>query len=348
MDGILLLSVGAGVAAFVVTAMLMGPLVAWLRRRALLDMPNDRSSHAAPTPRGGGIAVTGVTLAGGAITLGLSGDLSVLTMAALGGALGLALLSWVDDIHNLPHRLRFVLQIAAVVPVLLLLPNHMLVAQGLLPLWLDRLLAGLAWLWFINLFNFMDGIDGLSGVQSTHLGASLTAIVLIGALSPLAPLGAIIAGSALGFLRWNWHPAKVFLGDVGSIPLGYLFGWLCLLAASAGYWAVALILPAYYWADASLTLLRRALKGERLTNAHREHFYQRAVHVRHMSHAMVSAYIAAGNLLLFGAAWVAIAVSPWIGLLLALLPVGGLLVIFAQTKPVHQSRGKKTKETPAP
>lgn len=348
MDGYLLLSVGAGVVAMMVTVVLLGPLVRWLRHRALLDVPNDRSSHVIPTPRGGGIVVTSVVVLGWSVVLVTSGTLTASGVVVLVAAVGLGLLSWLDDLLDLPRRLRFLLHVAAVLPVLMLLPPDMMVAQGLLPLWLDRLIAALAWLWFINLFNFMDGIDGISGVQAAHLGVALSVLVLAGGLSPLspevAPLGAVVAGAAVGFLWWNWHPAKVFLGDVGSIPLGYLLGWLMLWVAAAGHWAVALILPAYYWADATITLVRRAARGAHLVVAHREHFYQRATHVLNMRHSTVAGRIAIGNLLLLGAAGVAVAISPWAGLVVAIVPVAALLAHFGRAGASPQATEAKRQE----
>jgi UDP-N-acetylmuramyl pentapeptide phosphotransferase/UDP-N-acetylglucosamine-1-phosphate transferase len=200
----------------------------------------------------------------------------------------------------------------------------------LLPELADRLVAGLAWIWFINLFNFMDGIDGIAGVEAACIGAGLF-VVLQGLGSP-AGLGLIAlatAGAALGFLWWNWQPARIFLGDVGSVPLGYLLGWLLLSAAAAGAWAPALILPLYYLADASLTLVRRLLRGERIWHAHRQHAYQRAVQGG-MSHAQTVRIIAAGNLALIGLAVVAGGGWPMAALGAAVFVV--LLVLLALYK----------------
>jgi UDP-N-acetylmuramyl pentapeptide phosphotransferase/UDP-N-acetylglucosamine-1-phosphate transferase len=116
-----------------------------------------------------------------------------------------------------------------------------------------------------------------------------------------APAG---AAPAAGFLVWNWHPARLFLGDVGSVPLGFALGWLLLHAAIAGYWAAALILPLYYLADATITLGRRALRGAKIWQAHREHFYQRAV-ARGRGHDAVVGAIAVGNVVLIGCALIA-------------------------------------------
>jgi UDP-N-acetylmuramyl pentapeptide phosphotransferase/UDP-N-acetylglucosamine-1-phosphate transferase len=135
------------------------------------------------------------------------------------------------------------------------------VYKKLLPLPVDRVLTALLWVWFVNLFNFMDGIDGITAVETITISGGLAAI---SALAFHAPLGffmaAAPAAAALGFLYWNWAPSRIFLGVVGSVPLGYLLGGLLVFAAANGLWATALILPLYYLADASWTLGRRALR----------------------------------------------------------------------------------------
>jgi UDP-N-acetylmuramyl pentapeptide phosphotransferase/UDP-N-acetylglucosamine-1-phosphate transferase len=247
-----------------------------LERRKILDMPNERSSHKVPVPRGGGI---GVMLALLPVWLGsavLIGDRPVQLSTLALGALGLAILSWVDDRGSLSPLTRLVVQAFAVALGLWVLGDGDLVFQGWLPPWLDRAAAGLLWLWFVNLYNFMDGIDGITGVETIALGIGLALLAALGLpLSPIPPL--ILAAAALGFLCWNWHPARIFLGDVGSVPLGFLLGGLLLEAAQAGAWAASLILPLYYLADATYTLLARLARGERIWQAHRQHFYQRAV-----------------------------------------------------------------------
>jgi UDP-N-acetylmuramyl pentapeptide phosphotransferase/UDP-N-acetylglucosamine-1-phosphate transferase len=133
-------------------------------------------------------------------------------------------------------------------------------------------------LWFINLFNFMDGIDGLAGSEAVAVAIGYLAVVAFAGLDdPFWRLALVIAAAAGGYLFWNWHPAMVFMGDAGSIPLGFLLGWLMLDLALAGAWAAGLILPLYFVADATLTLLQRARRGATPWQAHREHFYQRAV-----------------------------------------------------------------------
>ena len=282
-----------------VSALATGALVGPLRRRAILDRPNTRSSHARPTPRGGGLAVVPIALA--AWVAGAGFDLPGGMVVILCGAAALALLSWIDDLRSLPPALRLLVQAAVVGVGIWWLDDHGMVFQGLLPAWLDALAAAILWLWFLNLFNFMDGIDGISGVETVSIGAGLAVLAAQAGDAPPAWFGATLAAAAAGFLVWNWHPARIFLGDVGSVPLGFLLGFLLLALAARGYWAAALILPAYYLADATITLACRAWRRERVWRPHAEHYYQRAVRSG-MSHAQVSLAVLAADLLLIGLA----------------------------------------------
>ena len=298
-------SLAAGGAGFAAVAVLTGLVRAVLRRHGVMDRPNERSSHAGPVPRGGGIAVVGVLIAAW-LALWLSDacqGCGALFWVALAGALGLAAISWLDDLSGgLSALLRLLAQVAAVGAGIASLPGDALVFQGALPALVDHALAAAAWLWFVNLFNFMDGIDGISGAEGASLGLGTFLLVLLGvAPAGLGPLGLALAGVSLGFLLWNWNPAKIFLGDVGSVPLGYLAGWLLLALATAGAWQAALLLPAYYLADATFTLVRRLLTGRRVWEAHREHLYQRVV-AAGWSHGRTTALIAGHNLLLIGLA----------------------------------------------
>ncbi len=311
-----------------------------LLKRRVLDRPNDRSSHAVPVPRGAGLAVTPVVAIGWIIAAGLFdggpttdgswlGDTSVAARAGMLGALalGLAAVSFTDDLRGLPAAVRLLCQAAAVTTMLWMFPISIAPLGELLPRWAELTLRGLLWLWFVNLFNFMDGIDGLAGVETMGIGGGVAAVALMTAGPSLGlAWGAIATGAAVGFLMWNWAPARIFLGDVGSIPLGFLLGWLLLDLASRGPWVAALIIPLYYLLDATLTLARRAVRGERIWQAHREHFYQQAVS-RGASHGDVSKAVLAANLCLIGLA--VLSVANWVGplhVLAASLGVGGGLL----------------------
>lgn len=334
MSGIELIPAGAAVilfvAAFVPAWRLTGWLVGYLRRAAVMDMPGDRSSHVIPTPRGGGLAVIAVGLpawwlAGWLYGPPVGAPGAVWWWAPPLGALGLAAISWIDDRRGLGPGPRFAVQIVAVAVGLALFPADVPILSDGLPGWLDRLLAGLGWLWFVNLYNFMDGIDGLAGSETMHvaLGAGLLATVALG-LPWLGLAGVGLAAAAAGFLMLNWSPAKLFMGDVGSIPLGYLLGFMLAALAAGGHLAAALILPAYYLTDATWTLLRRAARGEKIWQAHRQHFYQRAARGVG-AHAPVARAVVLANLALLGLAAFSVS-QPWPALAGAALVVAALLV----------------------
>jgi len=311
----------AGFGSAILTALMRD----WLRRRAILDRPGERSSHAAPVPRGAGLAVVAVLAVG---WLGLAAWLKLPseTVAVALLALALALLSFVDDLRGLPVAARLAAHFVAALVALALFPRDGLVFQGLLPLPLDRAAAALLWVWFVNLYNFMDGIDGITGVETVCIGLGV-AIVSFVSSHDFAALALVPVAVALGFLRFNWQPASVFLGDAGSVPLGYVMGWLLLVLARDGLWAPALILPLYYLADATVTLVRRARRGEALWRAHRDHFYQRAV--RGNDHAAVARLVLAGDAVLAALALLALA-QPLIAVGLAVVLSAAMLVAFAR------------------
>ena len=195
-----------------------------------------------------------------------------------------------------------VLEAIAVGAGLFALPGDGGVFQGFLPTVLDMVLSGLIWLWFVNLFNFMDGIDGIAGSQTATAGLGLFILaILFSNTAGLGPYGLALAAVALGFLPWNWQPARIFLGDVGSVPLGYALGWLLLSLAVFGLWQAALLLVLYFLADTTFTLLRRLVRGKVIWRAHQEHYYQYAVEAGR-SHAHVAVVVTGVNLVLAGLA----------------------------------------------
>ncbi len=270
-------------------------LIPLLRQAAVLDTPNARSSHIVPTPRGGGIAVTAAIVAGWALLR--AADAAPPVAPALLGAVLLAVVSWIDDLRGLPPSARLFVQFVAVGLGMALVTGIGPVFQGWLPPSLDAAIAALGWIWFINLFNFMDGIDGIAGGETAAIGVGLSLFAALVGDFGTAALSGVVAAAAIGFLVWNWAPARIFLGDVGSVPLGYVLGLLLLQTAASGYWKIALILPLYFLADATITLARRLARGERVWQAHREHFYQRAVQ-RGLGHAAVVRRILAADLAL--------------------------------------------------
>lgn len=251
---------------------------------------NARSSHTGQLAFGGGASVLLVILGAwalGPILLGPNmfgqntltpSTFGTLEISVLLSIVLLAGVSWLDDLRPLPPATRFILQLLAIGVVLFLLPSERHIIPVDMPLIADRLIAGFFWLWFINLFNFMDGIDGLAGVETFAISCGVLLIAFVVGMAGNVPyLALIVMGAIGGFLPWNWHRAQIMLGDIGSIPLGFLLGYLLIQLALSGHLLAALILPAYFATDASVTLIRRVLNGEKFLQPHATHFYQRAV-----------------------------------------------------------------------
>lgn len=249
-------------AAFAVSLACLWLLLSSRGRRMLLDRPNQRSLHREPVPRSGGIAIAAGTAAGVALA-------PVVPFAAFAIAAALAALSLADDVRALPTLLRLVAHVAAAA-VLLAIE----VGTGD-PLLFLALLLAIAW--FTNLYNFMDGADGLAGGMAViGFGACAWAAQQAGHAA-LAASGAILAAASLGFLLFNFPPARLFMGDSGSVPLGFLAGALGVLGWRDGAWPLwfPVLVFAPFVGDATLTLARRLLRRERVWQAHKEHYYQR-------------------------------------------------------------------------
>ncbi|HEV2956627.1 MAG TPA: glycosyl transferase [Xanthobacteraceae bacterium] len=264
-------------AAAALSAGLIVVLLPALRRHALAK-PNARSSHVEPTPQGGGIAVVVATVivALAAVTLTSPPGERAQLAWVLGAAALIAAVGAVDDMRAMPVLPRLLLQALAVAVVIAALPAELRVVPPL-PWWIERALLALAALWFVNLVNFMDGIDWMTVAETVPIAGGLVAAGWLGALPSAGVVAALaLLGAVLGFAPFNRPVARLFFGDVGSLPIGVLLAWLLILLAGSGHVAAALLLPLYYLADATLTLARRLFAGERVWQAHRTHFYQRA------------------------------------------------------------------------
>ena len=249
-------------------------------RRFALAVPNARSSHKAVTPQGGGFGVVGASVAVTALALlgssQLSGPSEGGTWLVLAAAVLLALIGAIDDARHLSPTPKFAGQAVAILLVIAALPEGLRVCP-LLPWTLERAAIFAAGLWFVNLVNFMDGIDWMMVAEVVPVTAGVALVGWLGALPPEALIVALaLNGAMLGFAPFNFPVARLFLGDMGSLPIGLLLFWLLLLVAGSGHLAAALLLPLYFVADASVTLARRALARERVWEAHRSHYYQRA------------------------------------------------------------------------
>ena len=265
--------------AAALTALLILLLRPLLQRYALAR-PNARSSHREPTPQGAGIAVIAATIASVAGTALFAPDLlqdpSQLSLI-FACTIGLAAIGVTDDIRPLEASPRLLLQTVAVAVMIAALPADLRIVSQL-PWWFERILMLLGGLWFVNLVNFMDGIDWMTVAEVIPVTAALALFGFMGALSESATLVAIaLCGAIIGFAPFNRPVARLFLGDVGSLPIGLLLSWLLILLAGNGHLTSAILLPLYYLADATTTLIRRMVMGERITQAHRSHFYQKAM-----------------------------------------------------------------------
>jgi UDP-N-acetylmuramyl pentapeptide phosphotransferase/UDP-N-acetylglucosamine-1-phosphate transferase len=265
-------------AAAVLSAALIVALGPWLARYAVAK-PNARSSHKKPTPQGGGIAVIGATLvvSGGVLFfLGKVNASSWPLLVVLAAVLLIAGIGVIADRRPIAPAPRLVLQTFAVATVLATLPPELRLLP-ILPWWGERAVLLFGALWFVNLVNFMDGIDWLTVAEVVPTAASIGVIGFFGMLPPAAiVISLALCGATIGFAFFNRPVAKLFLGDVGSLPIGLLLGWLLLVLAASGGRAAAILLPLYYLADSTITLLRRAVNREPVWRAHRSHFYQRA------------------------------------------------------------------------
>jgi len=267
-------SVAAALTALLI--LLLRPLL----QRYALARPNARSSHREPTPQGAGIAVIAATIASVAGTALFAPDLlqdpSQLSLI-FACTIGLAAIGVTDDIRPLEASPRLLLQTVVVAVLIAALPADLRIVSQL-PWWFERILMLLGGLWFVNLVNFMDGIDWMTVAEVIPVTAALALFGFMGALSESATLVAIaLCGAIIGFAPFNRPVARLFLGDVGSLPIGLLLSWLLILLAGNGHLTSAILLPLYYLADATITLMRRMVMGERITQAHRSHFYQKAM-----------------------------------------------------------------------
>ena len=269
-----------GLAAAVLSGALTYLMYTACRRWLSLDVPNARSLHASPTPRGAGLAIIVSSLAVGAAVVVVMGA-PVGIYWAVAGAMGVATISWLDDRRSLPPGRRLIVHVSAAtifvtgaIQALRSAQHAGAVAEAGL---LSAIVLVVAIAWATNLYNFMDGMDGFAGGMTVIGFGACAAVAGQNNQLAFAALFAVIAGAAVGFLAFNLPPARIFMGDVGSSTVGFLAASLGLLAV----WHRAFSLPALllvfspFIVDASVTLLRRLLAGERVWKPHRTHFYQR-------------------------------------------------------------------------
>jgi len=287
------------IVTFLASALLTALVRRYLLRRQVLDIPNRRSSHSVPTPRGGGLSIVVVFLLTVLLFMRRGTISTSLGFALIGGGLLVAVGGFLDDYFRVPARLRLLIHFAAAGWALWQLngtgPLHLgwiIWDLG----WVGQLLALVGLVWMINLYNFMDGIDGLAGLEALCASASAGLLLAWSGLGGMAESALALAGASAGFLVWNWPPAKIFMGDVGSGFLGFVFGVLAISSANERPWLVWpwLILLSVFIIDSILTLMRRMITRARWYEAHCSHAYQHAAR-RWNSHLKVTLAIAAVN-----------------------------------------------------
>jgi Fuc2NAc and GlcNAc transferase len=297
--------------ALLLTAMMRKLAVA----HGVLDVPNDRSSHRVPTPRGGGVAIALSSIAASIVLLWRGVLDPHLFLALTGGGIAVAFVGFLDDRRQLSARIRLAAHVAAALWALLCLGGlpPMRYGDAIVPFgWLGYVVGALGIAWTVNLFNFMDGIDGIAASEAVFIACGGAVLALVMRQSPAVPaMGVAFGAVCCGFLLWNWPPAKIFMGDVGSGYVGYVLVVLALGATRENPVAfhVWVILGGVFFCDAFVTLVRRLLRGEPVYQAHRSHAYQWLAR-RWDSHLRVTLAVVTVNLIwLFPCAWLA-AVHP--------------------------------------
>jgi Fuc2NAc and GlcNAc transferase len=312
-------------AVTLVLSWLLTPLWTAIAGKKMLDVPNRRSSHVRPTIRGGGLAIVLTSLCSicwAAYRYGLD----VRLLAALGGGAAVALIGFMDDRYGMPISVRVLVHVVASIWAVWLLGGIPGLPIGSAVV--ANAAACLLLVWFTNLFNFMDGIDGLAASQAAFVFLAGATVCAARGLGSVQYCAIILGCSSLGFLGWNWPPARVFMGDVGSCFLGFSFGVLALATGRTypARWWSWIVLLAVFGTDATLTLLRRILRGAAWYESHRTHAYQHAAQ-RWGSHSRVTLTIALVNVAwLFPLAWGA-CIWPKVGPLFALVAVAPLVYV---------------------
>ncbi len=289
-------------AAAVASACLTGVVRRYALSHSVLDVPNERSSHTSATPRGGGVAVVVTVTLALAFLAALHMVGPRLCLAVIGGGTVVALIGYLDDRYHVSPKLRLLVHFAAAtwaVVVLRGIPPLRFGSQVLELGWLGNAIAAICIVWMLNLFNFMDGIDGIAASEAVFVACSGSVLGLVSGTDIGVSLLGIVFGSAcIGFLVWNWPPAKIFMGDVGSGYMGYFIGVFSLAEMRtdpAAPW-IWLILAGVFVVDATLAVVRRMARGERIDEPHRTHAYQRLARLWN-SHQRVTVAVMLVNLL---------------------------------------------------
>jgi Fuc2NAc and GlcNAc transferase len=280
-------------------------VVGWVRRYALsnniLDVPCARSSHNCPMPRGGGLAIF-LSFAAASFALCI-GDLldvrTTVTLLAAGGSIGIV--GFLDDRWELRARTRLAVHLAAAIMVIATLgglPEVQLGRWGMAPFWLGSIFSVLVLVWGTNLFNFMDGIDGIAASEAIFFSVAGAWLNWPNGDLGMSVALLSVAAATLGFLAWNWPPARIFMGDVGSGFLGFMITALAILASRRGITPIEVwpILGGVFLVDATTTLIRRILRGDAFMEPHNMHAFQHLAR-RFNSHTYVTLIVIGVNML---------------------------------------------------
>ncbi len=296
-------------AVFVITIIGVKAFRHWSIDRQLLDIPNDRSSHSHPTPRGGGVIICIVSLVTFGIYLIYTGE--TIKWSFFAGALIVALISLIDDLKTISPLFRILFHSLAAGLVVFELGGFEKVYipfYGTAVIGLAGYVFTFLWIvWLINAYNFMDGIDGIAATQAVTAGIGWCLIGFIYGAMDISFLGGVLAATSFGFLMLNWQPAKIFMGDVGSAFLGFSFAVLPLLClkrvedfANAGFLPIIAVLLVWFFVfDSSVTFLKRLFRREKVWQAHREHIYQQLI-ISGSTHALVTALYGLASIILVG------------------------------------------------
>lgn len=267
-------------------------LLLYAKNKQLLDIPNERSSHALPTPKGGGVAIVAVYMA--VLTYAyISSQLNSGLFLALLCVLPIAIISLLDDIYTLSAKIRLLVQILSAILALYALGGVNSINLGFAVIegsWLN-FIALISIVWLTNLYNFLDGLDGYAASEAVFTGM---AVYILFQSEP----GLYIGLASLGFLVFNWPKASFFMGDVGSASLGFIFAVLMLNDAGSPGFLAWVILLSLFWFDATITLVRRFKNKEKLSVAHKKHMYQR-LHQAGWSHQKVLIASIVFNMMIF-------------------------------------------------
>lgn len=271
-------------------------------KKSILDIPNERSSHSIVTPRGGGLAIV-ATFIFSLVVIAAFGIVSVnVVVSLLGGGLMIATIGWIDDKNGVSPRLRLAVHFLAAVWALYWLGGFTRVDMGFTMVhlgWAGSIIAALGIVWLINLYNFMDGIDSIAGTEAISVVLGAGVLLFWTGSAGLAWVCMILALAVGGFLVWNWPPARIFMGDVGSGFLGYVFAVLAIVSekSSSVPLIIWLLLLGVFITDATITLFKRLARGEKLSQPHRNHVYQLAVQAGY-SHKQITLVVLCINILL--------------------------------------------------